>query len=765
MPRDDIHTGPHSAGQRRLAATQRRHAATAIAEARPTLATVDNGEKDGPGAPDWRVTSFHKGVPHDVLGRPDMQAYDAFLGALTGAEYAGGYAPFDVPLGPEGAAGAWIGTERTPGFALAGFSTVVPDGAGGQAAPAVRNWESPLAGHQFVLEGPDPGDLAMAPAPALGGDELCAEMAEVYAMALLRDCSFERMADRSHPIDDRLDVGAVIDELAALRWLDPSVADAGAMGDHERRRRNARRLDPPQPTAPTGPALDASTLFRGSSPGAKDGPYVSQFLLIGNGARGAMGVDPKDARRLAEMVVPQGARSDAAAAGDATPSALSARARDGYVEFGAQRIDQRVNAHRPGRDHMTAWPLWLDVQNGANVAGTDAYHEDHLPRFVGTPRDLATYVHFDQLYQAYFNACLLMFAGGVPFDQGFPSGAAHATRGSFATWGGPHVLSLMTEVASRALKAVRRQKFQHHLRGRPEQIGGMLTLAASDQAGALDGARAPVADMLGKLQQAIPEILRGINRHNNRQNRARELDASIFPRTDGALTPAGAPEIPLARNYLLPMAFPEGSPMHASYGAGHATVAGACVTILKAFFEMSGERVKAFDDAGAVANGVGRPLDLAAIEAEPDRWFARAGFDRMGGAEAIYVADDADDRLSLKATGLAPSALTIEGELDKLAANISIGRNMAGVHFYTDYYDSLRMGERLAVGILQEQAATCCDPFTMRLGTFDGDQLVVAGDGAGGGEVRVRAGGQGAFADAYDAWWGRHAPAPVPVMP
>jgi hypothetical protein len=36
---------------------------------------------------------------------------------------------------------------------------------------------------------------------------------------------------------------------------------------------------------------------------------------------------------------------------------------------------------------------------------------------------------------------------------------------------------------------------------------------------------------------------------------------------------------------LLPMAFQEGSPMHPSYGAGHATVAGACVTILKAFFD------------------------------------------------------------------------------------------------------------------------------------------------------------------------------------
>src|SRR5881392_3665762 len=42
-----------------------------------------------------------------------------------------------------------------------------------------------------------------------------------------------------------------------------------------------------------------------------------------------------------------------------------------------------------------------------------------------------------------------------------------------------------------------------------------------------------------------------------------------------------------AGNALLPMAFPEGSPTHPSYGAGHATVAGACVTILKAWFDES----------------------------------------------------------------------------------------------------------------------------------------------------------------------------------
>ena len=34
--------------------------------------------------------------------------------------------------------------------------------------------------------------------------------------------------------------------------------------------------------------------------------------------------------------------------------------------------------------------------------------------------------------------------------------------------------------------------------------------------------------------------------------------------------------------YLLPAAFPEGSPTHPAYGAGHATVAGACVSQYRA---------------------------------------------------------------------------------------------------------------------------------------------------------------------------------------
>jgi hypothetical protein len=31
-------------------------------------------------------------------------------------------------------------------------------------------------------------------------------------------------------------------------------------------------------------------------------------------------------------------------------------------------------------------------------------------------------------------------------------------------------------------------------------------------------------------------------------------------------------------SHLLPLAFPEGSPVHTAYGSGHASVAGACVS-------------------------------------------------------------------------------------------------------------------------------------------------------------------------------------------
>ena len=38
-------------------------------------------------------------------------------------------------------------------------------------------------------------------------------------------------------------------------------------------------------------------------------------------------------------------------------------------------------------------------------------------------------------------------------------------------------------------------------------------------------------------------------------------------------------------SYFLSQAFPEGSPAHPAYPTGHGTVAGACITVLKFFFD------------------------------------------------------------------------------------------------------------------------------------------------------------------------------------
>ena len=98
--------------------------------------------------------------------------------------------------------------------------------------------------------------------------------------------------------------------------------------------------------------------------------------------------------------------------------------------------------------------------------------------------------------------------------------------------------------------------------------------------------------------------------------------------------------------------------------------------------------------------------------------------------------------------------LTIQGELDKLAANISIGRNMAGVHYYSDYYDSLRMGERIAVGILLEQAPTYGDYVESTFTSFDGDLVTISGEGGSCPSLSILD-SEGCAVDPRD-WWLRH---------
>ena len=47
--------------------------------------------------------------------------------------------------------------------------------------------------------------------------------------------------------------------------------------------------------------------------------------------------------------------------------------------------------------------------------------------------------------------------------------------------------------------------------------------------------------------------------------------------------------------------------------------------------------------------------------------------------------------------------LTVGGELNKLAANVAIGRNFGGVHYRSDYAASVKLGEAITISVLQDQ--------------------------------------------------------------
>ncbi|QFP77893.1 hypothetical protein [Deinococcus sp. AJ005] len=625
---------------------------------RGTARSVANGEELLYG--ETFAANFHKGLPHTNRGFVEPAAYREYVDALLNQDHA----RFEAI-----AAGENFSETTHPRHTMGGPA----------AGKKHRKLTSPFAGHVYDLEGADAGALAVAPAPVLASDELAAEMAELYVMALLRDESF---SDITAGTGDKADlIGTLTDALQGMAWFKPDNAFR-AVGDRRR------------------PLTGPEGLFRGSTPGSHKGPWLSQFLLVGNQGppplvRNQRPPDP-DAPPLPHLL--------------ALPEV-----KQGLVYYGAQVVDQRTVTAEPKNDWMQTWAAWLDAQNGVDFNNLDLICPER--QFITTPRDIVTYVHFDALYQAYQVACLLMLAGGSPFkfDRGLPESHSR-TRNAFVTFGGPHVLTLVAEVATRALKAVWRQKWMHHRRLRPEVVAAYLTLWTHKPNDIPDPAlRDALATLYSKMPADILEAIATMNTANTKTS------PTLSARAVKPNRPAvGLPKIKDEENYLLPMAFPEGSPTHPAYGAGHATVAGACVTALKAFFEM-------YEPDGET------PLEWPLTSPNPMN-------PDMYGFGEVYVGGGPDLKVAPDWPKLTPQGepdkLTIQGELDKLAGNIAIARNMAGVHYYTDYFASLRMGERVTVSVLQDQAAQYGERMSMSFTSFDGDRIRVSGQN-GRGEVSI----------------------------
>jgi len=309
--------------------------------------------------------------------------------------------------------------------------------------------------------------------------------------------------------------------------------------------------------------------------------------------------------------------------------------------YGALSIEQKFNTYLPqqlgGTDYLTDASSWLAAQNG--ILSQEHDRIDSVPRLARNGRDLAAYVHIDVLFQAYFDACLWLIDNGAPLNPGNPYNTSRTQTG-FGTFGPPHFASLLAEVATRALKAVWYQKWFVHRTLRPEEFGGLVHFTANGTS------KYPLhSDVLNS--QALAKTFAGTG------------------------------------SYFLPQAFPEGCPQHPSYGAGHATVAGACVTVLKAFFDEN--------------HGISEP-----VVASGD-----------GLSLVPYAGSDS-------------SRITVGGELNKLAANIGVGRNHAGVHWRSDYQASLLLGEAVAISILRDQNGCYNEPLAgLSFTKFDGSTITI----------------------------------------
>ncbi len=303
------------------------------------------------------------------------------------------------------------------------------------------------------------------------------------------------------------------------------------------------------------------------------------------------------------------------------------------IQFGAQAVVQKIRTPVAGDDYMITYDDWLAVQNGA---GRGVNRWDATARYIRNNRDLAEWVHNDFTYQAFLNAAQILLSAGAPADAGNPYRTSRTQLG-FSTFGGPQLLGILGAVATAALNAVWYHKWIVHRRVRPEAFAGRIhnhiTSAAS--------------------YPIHPDILNS------------QAVKAIFNKNG---------------NYLLPQAFPEGSPTHPSYGSGHSTISGACVTILKAWF----------DESWVLPNPV---------TAAPD-----------GLSLLKYVGAD----------------LTVGNELDKLANNVGIGRLASGVHYRSDHWESLRLGEAVAIGFLQDMKFCLNEQFSgFSLTKFDGTKVTV----------------------------------------
>jgi membrane-associated phospholipid phosphatase len=305
------------------------------------------------------------------------------------------------------------------------------------------------------------------------------------------------------------------------------------------------------------------------------------------------------------------------------------------IPYASYRVDQ-LSSVPVAADFMTDFASYLAIQRGAAPTSLTAYEPDR--RYIFNGRVLSEYLHLDYPFQAYLFAAQLLLSYGPSALAPSNPYLSSTNQVGFSTFGPSDFTAMVVKVADLALRAAWFQKWPVHRRIRPEAYGGRLTV-----------------QIQGTKSYALPSDI---------------VDS------------VGVSEMLSAYgNALLPQAYPEGCPSHPAYPSGHATVSGACATVLKALF----------NESFVIPNPVESNDDGTALDA----W---AGAD-----------------------------LTVGNELDKLASSIGLGRDTAGVHWRSDISEGLRLGEQVALAMLADETRNYNEDFGgFEITLFDGTPVLVA---------------------------------------
>ena len=292
----------------------------------------------------------------------------------------------------------------------------------------------------------------------------------------------------------------------------------------------------------------------------------------------------------------------------------------------------------PG-DFGTDAGTWLNIQNGA-PSPIQPSNPDPQLRYLPAGRDLSEYVHSDPVYQEFLNAVLMLSKMKAPLNSGNPYPPTLKSETGFITFGLPMVQVLVAEVMARALKNCWLQKWFIHRMARPEETAALVHFTKTGQ----------------KSYPLDSSVLNS------------QAAAAVFARNG---------------NYFIPLSYPEGCPLHPSYPSGHATTAGAAVTVLKWFF----------DETFVIPHPLTTTSDGLSV--------------------VPYTGSDA-------------SQMTVGGELNKLASNVGIGRSGSGIHWRQDIMQGMLLGEAVAISLLRDQAHLYNENYTgFTFTSFNGTTVTV----------------------------------------